>query len=362
MTTTNLKLKKTAKKTTKKTKKTSKGSKKAYAKAGVDIDLSNRLKSGINARIKSTHRPEVLSKIGGFGGLFDAKFKGFKNPVLVSSIDGVGTKLKVATMLSKHDTIGQDLVNHCINDIAVLGAEPLFFLDYIGTAKLDPSIFHDILSGVAKACKEANCALIGGETAQMPGVYHGTDYDLVGTIVGVVEKKKMIDGSSITPGDVLVGFPSSGLHTNGYSLARSFLFSKMRMQLDETLPGSRQTLGNALLATHVNYQPLLKKLSSKVTFKGLCHITGGGFIDNIPRVLPKGVNAEINIGSWKMPPIFEFFQNSNAFPTEELYQVFNMGIGMVAIVKKSDAPKIVNQTKAYVIGSITKGTQKTKLV
>jgi phosphoribosylformylglycinamidine cyclo-ligase len=337
-------------------------SEKAYAASGVDIDLGNRLKSGIQKRIQSATRKEVLSKIGGFGGLFDARFKGLKKPVLVSSIDGVGTKLKVAAMAGRHDTIGMDLVNHCVNDIAVTGAEPLFFLDYIGTSKLDPAVFGQILGGLSKACREAGCALIGGETAQMPGLYHGEDYDLVGTIIGVAERDKMIDGSRIRPGDVLVGFPSSGLHTNGYSLARQVIFSQLRMGLDEPLTGTRGSLGDALLAPHVNYQPLLKKLSKKVDFKGLAHITGGGFVDNIPRILPKNTDAEIHLGHWPVLPIFELLRSSGSISEEELYQVFNMGIGMVAVVKSSDAPKILASTKAYILGSVVKGRRRVRLV
>ncbi len=336
-------------------------SQKAYAAAGVDIDLGNSLKSGLVSRIQSTHRPEVLSKIGGFGGLFKASFKGYKEPVLVSSIDGVGTKLKVASMLGKHDTIGQDLVNHCVNDIAVVGAEPLFFLDYIGTGKLEPAVFHSIIGGLSKACKEAGCALIGGETAQMPGIYHGEDYDLVGTIIGVVDKKKAIDGSKIQPGDVLIGFPSSGLHTNGYSLARQILFTKLQMSLEDTLPGTKKTLGEALLAVHVNYQPLLKKLSKEVSFKGLSHITGGGFVDNIPRILPANVDVEIDVKSYPSLPIFDLLAGSGVCEREELYQVFNMSIGMVAIVSAKDAPKILKKTKAYVIGKAVKGKRRVKL-
>ena len=335
--------------------------KKAYAAAGVDIDLGNKVKSGIGARIASTHRPEVLSKIGGFGGLFRADFKRYKDPVLVSSIDGVGTKLKVADMLKKHDTIGIDLVNHCVNDIAVVGAEPLFFLDYVGTGKLNPKIFNQILKGLARACKEAGCALIGGETAQMPGVYHGEDYDLVGTVVGVVDRAKAIDGSTIKPGDVLVGFSSSGLHTNGFSLARDILFAKLHLSLAEQVPGGRQTLGQALLAPHVNYQPLLKKLSKTVVFKGLSHITGGGFIDNIPRILPANVDAVIELGSWPQLPIFKLLEEKGGVDTQELHQVFNMGIGMVAVVDAKDAPKILARTRAYIIGSIEKGCCTVKL-
>ncbi|MDZ4788479.1 MAG: phosphoribosylformylglycinamidine cyclo-ligase [Blastochloris sp.] len=336
-----------------------KKSPKAYAAAGVDIDLGNKLKSGLVKRIKSTHRPEVLSKIGGFGGLFQASFKNMKDPVLVSSIDGVGTKLKIAAMLGQHDSIGQDLVNHCVNDIAVVGAEPLFFLDYIGTGKLDPVVFHQIIGGISKACKAAGCALIGGETAQMPGIYQGEDYDLVGTIVGVVDKKKAIDGSTIKAGDILVGFPSSGLHTNGYSLARHILFTKLRLTLDTVLPGSKQTLGAALLAVHVNYQPLLKKLAQKVTFKGLSHITGGGFVDNIPRILPPDIDVEITMGTWPTLPIFDLLANSDGCSRDELYQVFNMSIGMVAIVSAKDASKILAHSgcKAYIIGKAVKGKQ-----
>ena len=334
---------------------------KAYAAAGVDIDLGNKVKSGIGARIASTHRKEVLSKIGGFGGLFRANFKGYKDPVLVSSVDGVGTKLKIATMLKRHDTIGQDLVNHCVNDIAVVGAEPLFFLDYIGTGKLEPKVFNEILSGLALACKEAGCALIGGETAQMPGIYQGEDYDLVGCIVGVVDRKKALDGSKIKVGDVLVGFPSSGLHTNGYSLAREILFNKLGLPVQTPLQGTKQTLGQALLMPHVNYQPLLKKLSKKVDFKGLSHITGGGFVDNLPRILPANVDAVINIGTWPTLPIFDLLEQRGGVDRAELYQVFNMGIGMIAVVSAKDAPKILERTKSYIIGQIDKGNQKVQL-
>jgi len=334
---------------------------KAYAAAGVDIDLGNKVKSGIPKLIASTHRPEVLSQIGGFGGLFRANFPKMKDPVLVSSVDGVGTKLKVATAMNKHDTIGGDLVNHCIDDIAVLGAEPLFFLDYIGTGILDPVVFKQILTGLAKACKASNCALIGGETAQMPGVYHGDDYDLVGTIVGVVDRPKMIDGSKIKPGDIVIGIPSSGLHTNGYSLARSVLFDKMRLTLDHAVSGTGQTLGELLLAPHINYQPLLKKLGTKITIKGLAHITGGGFVDNIPRVLPKGTGVEIFLGTWPVPPIFQLLASGHFVPNDELYQVFNMGIGMTVIVSAKDAPTALSHTKGYIIGQVTKGNQTVKL-
>jgi phosphoribosylformylglycinamidine cyclo-ligase len=334
---------------------------KAYTAAGVDIDLGNKVKSGIPKLIASTHRPEVLSKIGGFGGLFRARFSRMKDPILVSSVDGVGTKLKVATAMKRHNTIGGDLVNHCIDDIAVLGAEPLFFLDYIGTGRLDAAVFKQILTGLAKACKASNCALIGGETAQMPSVYHGDDYDLVGTIVGVVDRPKMIDGSTIRPGDVVIGLPSSGLHTNGYSLARAVLFDKMRLTLDTPVSGSRLSLGELLLEPHINYQPLLKKLGQKIKIKGLAHITGGGFIDNIPRILPKGTGVTLQTGTWPVPPIFQLLASGDFVPTDELYQVFNMGIGMTIIVAAKDAPKTLDLTHGYIIGQVTKGSQTVKI-
>lgn len=335
---------------------------KAYAQAGVDVDLGNRVKSGLAKRVQSTHRAGVLSSIGGFGGLFDGKFRGYKDPVLVSSIDGVGTKLKVAIMAGRHDTVGADLVNHCVNDIAVLGAEPLFFLDYVGAGKLDPDVFLQVISGLVQGCRKAGCALLGGETAQMPGVYHGEDYDLVGTIIGVVEKKKIIDGSKIRIGDVLVGFPSSGLHTNGYSLARKIIFDQMKLSLGDTLPGYKSTVADALLEMHINYQPMLKKLASKVNIKGLAHITGGGLIDNLPRILPKDMSAEIELGSWPSLPIFDALVNEANLEPNESHQVFNMGIGMAAIVSKEDAEKILKMTKAYKIGEIIKGNGKVKLI
>ena len=334
---------------------------KKYSAAGVDVDLGNQVKSGIGKIVAGTRRPEVLSAIGGFGGLFSAKFKGIKDPVLVSSIDGVGTKLKVAEMADRHDTIGEDLVNHCVNDIAVTGAEPLFFLDYIGTAKLDPSRFAAILTGIARGCKKAGAALIGGETAQMPGLYHGKDYDLVGTIVGIVDRKKILDGKSIKAGDVLIGLPSSGLHTNGYSLARNILFETLGLTLKSKIPGEKKPLGELLLAVHVNYLPLIRKVRAKFKVKGLAHITGGGLLDNLPRILPKGVDARINIESWPIPPLFQYLVNAGDIVGSEPYQVFNMGIGMVIVVSKADAPKVLKLTKGYEIGRIIKGKGEVQL-
>ena len=327
---------------------------KAYAAAGVDVDLGNRVKKGIQDLASSTHGPEVLGKIGGFGGLFRPDFKGMKDPVLVSSVDGVGTKLKIAFATGRHDTVGQDLVNHCINDIAVIGARPLFFLDYIGGAKLDPVVFRQILKGFAKACRAGGCALIGGETAQMPGMYHRGEYDLAGTIVGVVDRPKLLDGSKIRPGDVLVGLRGNGLHTNGYSLARKVLLEKLRLPLDKPAQGMKTTLASELLRVHPNYQPLMASLPPGM-LRGAAHITGGGLLDNLPRVLPDGCRALINSRSWKVPMLFELIQHGGQVPEKEMYQVFNMGIGMVLIVSAAQAEKAARLTRGIVIGSIVKG-------
>ena len=329
---------------------------KAYAAAGVDVDLGNQVKKGIHALVSGTHGPEVLGKIGGFGGLFQPNFKGMKQPVLVSSVDGVGTKLKIAFATNRHDTIGQDLVNHCINDIAVIGARPLFFLDYIGGEKLDPPVFKQILKGFAKACKEGGCALIGGETAQMPGMYQKGEYDVAGTIVGVVDRPKMLDGSKVRKGDVLIGLKGNGLHTNGYSLARKVLIEKAKLSLDKPASGMTQPLGKELLRVHPNYQPLMASLPEGM-LHGAAHITGGGLLDNLPRVLPFGCRASIKRGSWKVPAIFQLIQKLGDIPTEEMDQVFNMGIGMVLIVSAKQAEEALRLTRGIRIGEITAGPQ-----
>ena len=330
-------------------------SKKAYAAAGVDVDLGNRVKSGIHALVKGTHGPEVLGKIGGFGGLFRPNFKGMRDPVLVSSVDGVGTKLKVAFALDRHETMGQDLVNHCVNDIAVLGARPLFFLDYIGAEKLEPRVFTQLLRGFAKACKQAGCALVGGETAQMPGMYRPGEYDLAGTIVGVVDRPKMIDGSKIKAGDAILGLASNGLHTNGYSLARKVLFDEMKLTPGWRLEGVANTVGDELLKVHRNYQPLLASLPHGLV-KGLAHITGGGLVDNLPRVLPKSCDAAIDTRSWKTPAIFQHIETGGRVDHAEMYQVFNMGIGMVVIVAAKDRAEAIRRTKGKAIGEIQAGS------
>jgi phosphoribosylformylglycinamidine cyclo-ligase len=334
---------------------------KAYASAGVDVDLGNRLKRNIQPLVRQTHRPQVLGKIGGFGGLFRADFHGLRDPVLVASIDGVGTKLKIAFAMNKHDTVGADLVNHCVNDIAVLGARPLFFLDYIGCEKLEPRVFDQLLRGFSRACRSAGCALIGGETAQMPGMYRKGEYDLAGCIVGVVDRANIIDGGKIRSGDVILGLASNGLHTNGYSLARRILFYKMRLNIRSRLPGSTTTVGQELLRVHKNYQPLLAKVPARM-IKGLAHITGGGLIDNLPRVLPKNCDAVINTKSWRVPRIFQILQQNGTVDPSEMYQVFNMGIGMVAIASERDAKRVSSILKAKRIGQIERGSGKTRLV
>jgi phosphoribosylformylglycinamidine cyclo-ligase len=333
---------------------------KAYASAGVDIDLGNRVKKGLQEKVRTTFGPEVLGRIGGFGGLFKADFKGLKEPVLVSSIDGVGTKLKVAMALGKHSTVGQDLVNHCINDIAVTGAHPLFFLDYIGAERLDPLVFNQLISGFTKACKEGGCALIGGETAQLPDLYHSGEYDLAGCIIGVVDRARILDGSRIVPSDVLIGLPSNGLHTNGYTLARKVLLDQLRLDLLHKVDGLVKPLGEELLRVHRNYQPLMASiLPGRV--KGAAHVTGGGLVDNLPRILPARCDAVINTASWKIPPIFRLIQQGGDVTREEMFQVFNMGIGMVLVVSKRRAAEVLSQTRGKVIGQTVAGSGKVLL-
>lgn len=342
---------------------------KAYAAAGVDIDLGNKVKGTLPKLLASTHRREVLGKVGGFGGLFALDVKKYRQPVLVSSVDGVGTKLKLAFAMDKHDTIGEDLVNHCVNDIAVLGAEPLFFLDYLGTGKLEPHVFTDIIKGFARGCAANGCTLIGGETAQMPGFYQVGEYDVSGTIVGVVEKSRMLNGQkSVKRGDAVIGIASSGLHTNGYSLARKILFEQLKFQPGDFVPDLHNTVGEELLKVHVSYGPLVQALLKKFNrvgkpdqVKAFAHITGGGFVDNIPRVLPAKCDVVIRKGSWQMGPLFELLAERGGVDEAELYQVFNMGVGMVAVVaaEQADAAlKFIRSQKhtAWLIGEVVKGT------
>jgi phosphoribosylformylglycinamidine cyclo-ligase len=351
-----------------------KKSKKAYAKAGVDIDLGNQVKETLPAMLASTHRREVLGKVGGFGGLFALNTKELKQPVLVSSVDGVGTKLKVAFAMKRHDTIGQDLVNHCVNDIAVLGAEPLFFLDYLGAGELKPKVFEEIVRGFAIGCRENGCSLIGGETAQMPGFYQKGEYDVSGTIVGVVDKPRMIDGSTIKPGDVLIGLASNGLHTNGYSLARQVFFEKMKLRPRQRVAELGGTVGGELLRTHRSYWPVVSKLLKKLNpagkpkaLKGMAHITGGGFVDNLPRVLPAKCDAVIEKGTWDVSPGFQLIGEHGKVPEAEMYQVFNMGVGMALVVsaaREKEAMAVIRRAKfeANVIGRIEKGNGVARIV
>ena len=345
---------------------------KTYASAGVDVDLGNKLKRRIQSLVRQTHGPQVLGKIGGFGGLFRADFRSLRDPVLVASIDSVGTKVKIAFAMNRHDTVGADLVNHCVNDIAVLGARPLFFLDYIGAERLEPNVFKQLLRGFARACCAAGCALIGGETAQLPEMYHKGEYDLAGCIVGVVDRKKIIDGRKIKAGDAILGLASNGLHTNGYSLARKILFEKMKLKPGSRLPESTITVGEELLRVHKNYQPLLAKVPAGM-IKGLAHITGGGLVDNLPRVLPTKCDAVIETKSWPVPRIFNIMRQNGRVRSAEMYQVFNMGIGMVAIVSERDAKRAISLLSASRtdssrgervkrIGRIERGTGKTRLV
>jgi len=346
----------------------------AYASAGVDIDLGNRVKADLPALLASTHRSEVLGKAGGFGGLFALNVKKYRRPILVSSVDGVGTKLKVAFAMDRHDSIGQDLVNHCVNDIAVLGAEPLFFLDYLGTGKLRPQVFEEIIRGFAQACTENGCALIGGETAQMPGFYQPGEYDVSGTIVGVVEKSRMLDGRAIHPGDQLIGIASNGLHTNGYSLARKVLFDRLKLKPSSRVEELRCTVGEELLRVHVSYWPIIRKLLAQNgssgrsgPIRGFAHITGGGFVDNLPRILPSDTDALIRLKSWEVPPLFPLLQSKGRIAQAEMYQVFNMGIGLVAVVAANSAPAALRTIRrsgreAWTIGEIGKGSGVVQLV
>ena len=326
-------------------------SKEAYALAGVDIHLGNEVKGIIARQARSTFRPEVIGS-GFFGSMF--QLKGYDEPILVSSVDGVGTKLKIASLLEKNNTVGMDIVNHCVNDILCCGAEPLFFLDYIAVGKLVPKQIEAIITGLVQACKEAGCSLIGGETAEMPGIYSEMHYDLVGFIVGVVERKNVIDGSSIVPGDVILGLPSSGLHTNGYSLVRRvFGIDANPSHLNKSYPELGKTLGEELLQVHRCYYPQLKPALPLI--KGIAHITGGGFVGNIPRILPQSLAAHLHKNSWDIPPIFKLIQENGNIEEAEMYQVFNMGIGMTLVCSPSQVARIVSiLPQAKTIGKVIK--------
>ena len=314
-------------------------SRSAYAEAGVDIDAQDRALSRVKKLAKATFTPGVLTEIGSFGGLFRPDTSGMIEPVIVASADGVGTKLMVARMAGDYSTVGRDLVNHCVNDILVQGARPLFFMDYVGAGVLEPDALVSLVSGVAEGCRENGCALLGGETAEMPGFYRQGDYELVGFIVGMVDRPRILDGSRVRPGDVLLGLPSSGLHTNGYSLARRILFDRLGLGLGDPIPGGedRAPVGELLLAPHRTYLPVLESHLEAPGLHGLAHITGGGLTDNLPRVLPDGCRAVVHTDSWEVPELFRLLAHHGEVAADEMLRVFNMGIGMVAIVAEDEA-------------------------
>ena len=331
-----------------------------YKAAGVDIDLATELLAQVKMKFAQTRRPEMLAPVGGFGGLFQIDLSKYKEPVLVSSIDGVGTKLMIAMMMEKYDTVGYDIVNHCIDDIAVQGAEPLYFMDYIGIGKLRSPLYDEVLSGIADACKAANCAILGGETAEMPGMY-GNDFDLVGVITGVVEKSKLITGEHIRPGHIAIGLGSSGLHTNGFSLARKILFSQCGYNVKTYLDELGETVGEALLRPHTSYYPAIQAArEAGVSLDGIAHITGGGLYDNVPRILPDDVTAVFRTDVLPIPPIFKVLVEKGNVDPVEAYRVFNMGIGMVWFVPAAQAELALKQAlgagfTAGIVGEIVPG-------
>jgi phosphoribosylformylglycinamidine cyclo-ligase len=339
-----------------------------YKSSGVDIDAGNETVRRIARLAKSTFTPGVLSEIGSFGGLFRLDTSKWAEPVLVSSADGVGTKLKVAFMTNRHRTIGVDLVNHCVNDILVQGAVPLFFLDYLATGRLSPDVAEQIVDGLARACRDNGCALLGGETAEMPGFYADGEYDVAGFIVGVVDRARIIDGRAIAPGDVLIGLPSNGLHTNGYSLARKVAFESLKLTADSHVPDLGETVGEALLRTHRSYLAVIKPLLQMNVIKGMAHITGGGITDNLPRVLPAGTAARVNRNSWRVPAIFRWIGEAGRVPEYDLRRALNMGIGMILVVAATDVDEVrktlleAGEANSVVVGDIVTGEPEVKYV
>ncbi|HQJ75261.1 MAG TPA: phosphoribosylformylglycinamidine cyclo-ligase [Bacteroidota bacterium] len=328
---------------------------KTYKESGVDIDAGENLVRRIKGFVKDTFSTSVLTDVGLFGAFFEPDFSRYQNPVLVSSVDGVGTKLKIAFMMNKHDTVGQDLVNHCVNDILVCGAKPLFFMDYYATGKLDNDIAEKVIYGLAKACKENGCSLIGGETAEMPGIYQGSEYDIAGTIVGVVDKSKIIKGDNIKVGNVLIGLPSTGLHTNGYSLARSVFFPQYKP--DCYFEELKNTIGEELLKIHKSYLKSFEKIENKIEIRGMSHITGGGIIGNTMRIIPEGLSIKIDWNSWERLPIFSLIQKIGDVPEEDMRRTFNLGIGLIIIVDKNDVDltlSLLKEESAIVIGEVIK--------
>jgi phosphoribosylformylglycinamidine cyclo-ligase len=341
-----------------------------YRDAGVDIEAGNEAVHRMRAHVRSTFNSHVLTDIGSFGGMFSlAGISAYQEPVLVSSIDGVGTKVKIAALVGKHDTVGHDLINHCVNDILVQGARPLFFLDYYGTGRLSPSVAEDIVRGLSEACRAVGCVLIGGETAELPGLYNEGEYDLAGCIVGLVDRPRIIDGSRVQPGDTVVGLASSGLHTNGYSLARRVLLNAgdRSLSLYESLPSLGRTLSEELLAPHRCYAPALLPLLDEFDIHGMAHLTGGGFYENIPRVLPADCSVTIERRTWPIPPIFSLIQERGNVPDPEMFRTFNMGIGYVLIVAAEQAPALAHRLNsvgesAYIIGDVHRGVHEVDIV
>jgi phosphoribosylformylglycinamidine cyclo-ligase len=312
-----------------------------YKRAGVDIEAGNEVVRRIRSLARQTFTRGVLSDIGSFGGLFQLSDGAGENPVLVASADGVGTKLRIAFLTGRHGTIGLDLVNHCVNDILVQGAQPLFFLDYLATGRLDPDVAVEIVEGLAQACRDNGCALLGGETAEMPGFYADGEYDLAGFIVGAVSRERLIDGRTIEPDDVLIGLPSSGLHTNGYSLARQIVFERAKLRVESRVPDLGGTLGDVLLEPHRSYLPLIRPLLDDRLIKGMAHITGGGITDNLPRILPDGVEAVVDRSAWNVPPVFSWLQRAGDVPDDDMFRTFNMGIGLVVVVAEQDQAQLL---------------------
>ncbi len=340
----------------------------SYKDAGVNIDAANDAVARIKKLANTTFNENVLSNIGSFGGMFSGMFPNMHEPVLVASADGVGTKLKIAFLTGIHNTVGHDLVSHCIGDILVQGAKPLFFLDYIATGKLEPGIIESVVEGLARGCREGNCALLGGETAEMPGFYSDGEYDIAGFIVGVVDKSKIIDGSRITAGDVVLGLPSLGLHTNGYSLARKLFLDVAEYKVDDVVPELGITVAEQLLKPHKNYFPALEKMIDREgLIKGLAHITGGGLVENIPRILPSNVDVQIDESTWTVPTVYTLMQKIGNVPREDMLRTFNLGIGMVAVVSPENAPFVKDSLREsgeefYEIGSVIEGDGKVVFV
>ncbi len=332
-----------------------------YRQSGVDIDAGNETVRRIKSLARATFTPGVLSEIGSFGGLFQLDRDAYAEPVLVSSADGVGTKLKVAFMTGRHDTVGADLVNHCVNDVLVQGARPLFFLDYLATSRLSPDVAEQVITGVARGCRENGCALIGGETAEMPGFYADGEYDIAGFIVGVVDRSRVIDGRAIVPGDALIALPSAGLHTNGYSLARRVLFDEAGYTPETFVRELNGTVGDALLAPHRSYLRVVAPLLERGYAKGLAHITGGGITENLPRALPSGCAAHIDRRSWHVPPLFSLLQQRGAIAPDEMFRAFNMGVGLVVVCGATDAERVLDaiaaagESGAWRVGAVVSG-------